>query len=510
MRRWLLPIFMALVFPGLFVGSAMADIKGSHHDMNAWLSGQQKDVCYECHGIKEAGVLSSEEQTYGRIGAFCLKRCHLNNGRAGSALTVYSRLPKVGVWQSTDNTLRAVNPPKTNANELKYRAHKFEKSALASMGDTGAPTGLPYAADTQFTSIQCSSCHNVHENQYAPFLQMPLADASDPTKDFCHQCHNGGTGATVNGRWTSDLTAAPAGSHPVSLALQTTVTRSGNNRGGRTLAFKDIDNTTGAAPSSVDNAAVFRNWSYSSKTDLNDPAKHYLPGGKLFDPATGNMGLTGDIGCYTCHATHIHPDYTMNNLQVADWKGRDSKTESEMCVGCHGATASVSNPGATQYYHPVGQEVRFVSGSAPQPIYRTSAKTETDTGVSFTFAVDVGTGTTTDRGVIYGSANPTIVCSSCHGRIGATGSQGPHAPSGATGMIIGTQKPTCASCHDPLTPGTTRDVGTTPNSHHAVGNLDYTAWGFPAMVKYSATDNATLNNGLSCTDCHIFSKPHNW
>lgn len=505
MKRWLLCVIAAvMVASGAAV--ALAAVEGTHHDMGTYLgSGAGADACYSCHGYKQGGAVVAG---LGNIGNMCYLRCHVGAGGVSGTIPLANAYPEIGIWDNTNNRLTTIamgTAPYTGASTPdKYtQGHKFA-TALIPAPDTqamvAANTAWPYTAGA---TMECTSCHDVHSNTYAPFLRLPLSDNTTRANAFCHKCH----GAVTDGaaRWVDEYSAGPNGAHPseagYGAANYAAMNGSGTTRLGRTIEFKDYP-----APAAVNDNGVFRNFSHAG-TALGSNANHYNPGGKLgnLTPTATSFGLSGNVGCYTCHATHLPAAAGMGQLTVARYLAAGTYTQSDLCVGCHGSSATQGrNPGTTNFWHPVDRETRVVSFATPA-----AASYQVTTG-SFNITVNMtqgsGAGTVFDNGV-----GGTLSCLSCHGGgLTAGNHNGVHNALAGTSILSPT-KPNCSSCHNVAS----AQMGTTPNSHHVYGGnrgAVYATMGYPTTVTYSTGFVADLSNGLSCEDCHISAQTtaHNW
>jgi len=510
-RLYLLP---ACVFFLLIAAPALGVIDGSHHDMNTYLTGSF--TCYACHGYRLSST-AIDCSALGTVGNFCYNQCHRGTGGIAGAMSVLAN-----DYPNTGNENGALWPAGRAARGNIYNGgtastlNKYASGHARTWGTMPA-TDCVATKPAQTANwphlgggdMQCTGCHDVHSNTYAPFLRAPLSIAAGGgsiavTATFCVMCHTGSAVATGDGRWiqvTTSLSPNANGGHPIETTSSTANVRTGGTptRHGRTIVIQGTTGTT--RNSAADNTSIFKaNTIYATgASGLGNPAIHYRPGGKMgvLDNPTEN----GAVICITCHGVHLPGNVAgTNNLtyvSIGD-KSADTENYNPICIACHGpgpkpSGTSFANPGVTQYYHPVDDEALAASGSRPEPFYTVS------TG-SFTFVVNVGTGpapASSDLG-----ANLRLVCTSCHA----------YAHGGPTGtMILATRTRTCGGCHNT----TTVQAGGTANSHHRYGGAtDYTQAGAGGYVNpsYAAT-NPTVNlaNGLGCEDCHVFnSTAHNW
>ena len=283
MKRWLVLAVAAIAIAG-FTTVSFAAIQGSHHDMAAYRGIATADACYACHGIKaETATIAS----LGQVGNLCYLRCHIGSGSAGDISRLAGAVPEYGFFDN--GTATVVAQSYTPAVYDKYGAgHLFLAGATnIPAPDTAAmvtATGWPYVGDA---NLQCTSCHDVHSNEYTPFVRAPLSDNANQANAFCQKCH--GANADGAARWVT-ITANPNGSHPSEVDFTGAATRTVGGRAGRTILFKDVFTAS-------DDDAVFRNvtaWG----TNLNPRGAMYNPGGKLGAPqgAVFNASTGGVVG----------------------------------------------------------------------------------------------------------------------------------------------------------------------------------------------------------------------
>lgn len=236
-------------------------------------------------------------------------------------------------------------------------------------GMTGS--GLPYVTSE---SLECTSCHNVHEVSNRPFNQRTSYQA------LCDACHSG----RVNNDPTTRTTVSAVGgrnysTHPTNQPL-------GDQ--GRAHLF--------------DLAGIAANL----KVPTGAPGEgNYALGGHLNGPG----GDTGNIDCQTCHAVHGPTQGSTEGvagyLAISNATPTAVATPFNLCEGCHfgGATGEPvgSGPAAPNTDHPIDNR----GGSDFYPL-----------GVALP-AVWLNGGPNKDRGPEAFSTQitpGTPVCSSCH------------------------------------------------------------------------------------------------
>jgi predicted CXXCH cytochrome family protein len=355
------------------------------------------------------------------------------------------------------------------------------RDALQIPTGDGVDGSLPYGGDGVF---QCTTCHDVHDDTDAPFLQ-------DDIDVLCARCHNNrqfvsGAASATQGPWGANFGLANPGSHPMG-----------------TDVFDDQD---GDSPVDLTADGRFNlAWGASEGHNL---------GGHLIDGATV-PGAGAGMTCATCHSVHgvqddnVNPgtgtynqDPVANLLTIPqptvggafdDAYNGNGDPNNALCEACHtgfaGATLDAStglayggagynvNPGNQAYTHPVDD--LGASGSA---------------SVS-AFPADWPVGSTPGTNV-----SPGPICESCHtphplanvGRptiVGTgTGTHILRAPEDAADVQY-----LCTQCHDFTAEGA---------GHH------------PYNVDMGTMSDPLIGDGdaiLTCDDCHgQGAGAHNW
>ncbi len=471
-------LVLCFAVPAFAVG-----IDNTHHSMKDYGLGTSKFTCYACHGYP---VVNTPVSGLGTVGSFCYNQCHSGGGLAGGGATI-----NPGVVGTFDYSTGAVSPVAAAASGIQALTggHGMVWVSLPVKDSyTTLRTGVNWPYMTT-GSMQCTTCHDVHNNTYAPFLRAPLSmavnSAETPaaliTDTFCVKCHSG-SDATGTKRYNL-IASLPNGAHVIETGVDNLMTARALPRHNRAIAFKGGN--------------VFMT-ATSWGTQLNGAAgTSWNLGGKL----GGTNALGKLVGCYTCHQVHMNASLTAPTGEKFSWLTSMAYTDNnlhtnaggdDLCVGCHGAAGAApanQNPGTTNYYHPVNASA--VSTNITDP---NNAVYTVSTG-AFAIAVNI-------TGKPYGVSG-RLVCTSCHAPA--------HADSPvASSMVLNPVAPKCATCHNSVT----FQGGTTPNSHHVYGGgTNYLAAGSYTQPSYkAANDNLVdLSDGLQCNDCHVFnSTAHNW
>jgi len=484
MKHFWLKGLLGLLLVCFAVPAFAAGIDNTHHSMKDYLASGSQFTCYACHGYPN---VNAPVAGLGTVGSFCYNQCHVGTGGlAGAGAAVNPGV--VGTFNYATGVVTTAAAATAGSQGLASGHGMVWASLPATDSYTALRTGVNWPYMTT-GSMQCTTCHDVHNNAFAPFLRAPLSmavnSAETPgaliTDTFCVKCHSG-TAAAGTGRYNL-IASAPNGAHVIETGVDNLMTARALPRHARQIAFKG--------------GAVFM-MATSWGTQLNGLAgPTWNTGGKL-----GGTNATGKlVGCYTCHQVHMNSAlaaptgqkfsnltsmaYTDNNLHTN--AGGD-----DLCVGCHGLAAAApanENPGTTAYYHPVNASA--VSTSITD---LANALYTVTTPAAFSIAVNISN-------KVYG-ATGRLVCTSCHAPAHA---QVPVANS----MVLQPSAPNCSSCHA----SASLWAGGTPNSHHVYGgSTNYITAGYVNPTYKPANDNLVdLANGLQCNDCHVFNNTaHNW
>ncbi len=482
---------IALTFV-LFGQTARAAFDNSHHDMRRYIGAI--DGCIPCHS-GDTYDYSELVASAGRVGAFCLARCHSG---AGMLPPSEGLIPETGpIVDVRDYSVR-------NAADYSVvfftRSHGRHPENLKT--DNGAavpwppPTiDWPYVASN--VDLECTSCHDVHDNRYPPFLRAPLGSSPGLRDGLCERCHADRAG--------NDLQVPPNGMHPVNFVLDNAASsvRGGlrNPRRIRVQEYGAADGTGAVNVFDVPNPPP---------SSLNEVGISWRAGGHLSSGAEAAMAEwsapgagSQRMGCYTCHAAHRATDGVTKNLVVVP-AASTAEGWNPLCTGCHGAAraraddASEWNVGTTDFGHPLG------NGSQLQPdgLYCSSSG-------GFRFRI----GTVDFRGqpdINRLGAKGELLCTTCHR---------PHFGQPASLAVANLGQGTrsaCKSCHNGEE-YTLPESGTMPpNSHHITipavkaESIKKLGFGNPGWWN-ERTGLGDVGTGIGCADCHVANgTAHNW
>ncbi len=514
----LILIMTVLAAIGLMAMPALAAVGQTAHDAGTMGYGSASvtgGVCSMCHLPHAAAggdrLWPSQPQNPGSkpltgvVAGLC-GYCHLSGGGAAGAGEAPMDAEDSDPFVYHDNSHGVVMSVGVNG------ATALPPQQLAS--------GLPYIDDAADEAMECTSCHDVHNNpsDKRPFLRANI-------NLLCALCHgermvnNSSTWLDVSavngmanaGSWgTAQMGVDNPGSHPVGA---------------------DVTEATGDA--SGDSPIIIP---AAMGVGLEGTAGQWDLGGHL----TG--GNTGGVTCTTCHAVHgVIEDRTAGTHSIAYTNflpnenfltvtgggtatlgGRtvangDAGARNYLCEACHqgspvanaaygaasgypwittqgGGTklASNPNPGATSYTHPVDQM-------------------PARTGTAWVVTIPNG-----DWPVGVGGSpviDPAIICESCHApHLYADRARSDiNIPSLSSGDYIvrnGDSNSVCSICHS--------SSATAGANHHPVGDTFYgagTANGVAFSVQYLTNVTGAGAAIVQCSTCHVSAGgggAHNW
>jgi predicted CXXCH cytochrome family protein len=332
-------------------------------------------------------------------------------------------------------------------------------------GPAGPIAGKPYTAAAG--DIQCSSCHNPHDDTLRPFLRT----ASPTISGFCAECHTD--------RLNTDIGDLNNGNHPVNVLYTDNVAANGVT-------------TLNAAP----NAAL---------RTLVPSAAAWVLGGKFQTAvgggvhAAGAVGATHAIGCQTCHAIHNPAGAAGTDaLYLLAIGNTGAGGFAALCEGCHGGPANGTNVG-TGTDHPIDSAA---TPSGPS-IVRWTDPASTTAPIK------------QERGAVGArwpqpSAVSIIMCTSCHSAHEAlAGGTAADTRLRRVGRDNDAAAPTfawCVSCHQSMSPLGHHSNDSNSSSVVSCDNC-HSSGGSPGAHNGFSFTTLSGDNTALCQICHTAGDP---
>lgn len=442
-----------------FTGEAQAAVDNSAHDVV--VASTTFGVCSSCH-IPHKSV--GKRLWPAAVGVAAAR------GEVGN-LCAYCHDPLAGVLGPAQQGLVFKDTTPTT--------HGLQKSAATGIGETLDST-LPYVSSAS-DYMECTSCHNVHD-QNAATGQNAFLQADVDT--ICARCHVdrqfvNGSASTAQGTWGDNygFTGSAGhvgnpGSHPVGEDVFTDTSQ------------HDFEGTTAADLDSPINTTAIGVVAYGAQGDYNLGPK-LINGGTTWQSGNG-------IGCVTCHMPHGRDDGTttanpnpdllaVNQSEMSGHANGNGDPNNALCEACHrglvtGAPVVAGiypNPGAKGYSHPVDNYYNLA-----------------DAGVTALPADWPAAGTSVNV------AGPNIICESCHAphtlRLANRSNTEVIGTGTNTHILRNAENTICDNCH----------TGTVANHHPINVAMDGTLFDDDVIGDADAV--------LTCGDCHSGSGAHNW
>jgi predicted CXXCH cytochrome family protein len=535
MRKVRLILLVVALATVLTAGSAFAaGVIGTPHDVSSYIIGSAGacSVCHVPHKSVGARLWAADMDTSGTptgvVGPLC-SSCHELAG--GYTTLVNANAASYTVYNAAAHGLFANSG---------YVMEGGTKDDINDYGGAANPA-LPYtlAADRISNQIQCTSCHNVHDNAEArPFLRQNI-------RDLCIQCHgdrysNDGVNLVANGAlttWGGGYGPYNIGSHPVGTDVTGEMETNSSLYDSPITAWTDppFDGITGSLMQLFDNTSSDgddADWGGAGNQGRWNLGLHTATSA---DIAPGN-GQDGGVVCVSCHAIHgVQADNTAEDgaggVQVVPTTNLLARIQSEAAAALGSSVANGDGDGRNNLCEIChcdstwdGSAFTMNDGSAytgpnrPNPGEETYSHPMDDAVAVYTavnsFPSDWPKG---ENSGTPNAADPNPICESCHvphpARAllnnrpdvidpvntwnGATGTPGAGQyilRSSATGI--------CSECH----------LGSV-EFHHPIGTMvNVVTVSTPWSTGLAGSDDkiGDTDGVLTCGDCHSLPGAHNW
>jgi predicted CXXCH cytochrome family protein len=295
----------------------------------------------------------------------------------------------------------------------------YDAALAASNGQLKDPGSLTGPVKLENGKLQCTSCHDPHENTYTPFLV-----ASNQASGLCLTCHattnwSGGSHYSSPKNWNG-IAPDPWFHTPYTTVAQNACENCHNpHSAAGKLRLMDFQ-------AEESNCLDCHNGNAASKNiqaQFAKPYKHNVYGYTgIHDPVENAMVSTNHVECVDCHNPHqannttaVAPNVngTLKGLKGIDQSGNPVNPavyEYQVCYRCHTNTPGMAPP------------------SAPRVIVQNNVQLEfATTNVSFHPVVGPRNNTEITGNLIAPNTASTILyCSDCHASDGSGSPVGPH------------------------------------------------------------------------------------
>lgn len=245
----------------------------------------------------------------------------------------------------------------------------------------------------QNQQVQCTACHDPHNNQYGTFLVM-----DNTASTLCLQCHLPGQW-TTSAHATSQATWNGSGRNPWPHTKGTTVAANGCENCHAPHAAGTRTHLLNFAKAE-DNCLVCHNGSVASKnltTEFNKTSAHPMNGVRYMrDTSNGPLQATDThVSCVDCHDPHATRTGTSTpgvasgalaqvaGVSSAGTRVKVASHEYELCFRCHANSSAVGNSQVPRQYTQPNTRLQFNPANASyHPVLSTAKSAQDRTLVS--------------------------------------------------------------------------------------------------------------------------------
>ncbi len=546
-RQVILYVTFAIVFSGCNDVIA-ASIVGSKHDLSVRGPGPTKSpferqVCIFCHAVHNSSAGTplwnrySSGSVYETYKSTTLKaNVGQPTGSSKMCLSCHDGTIALGMVRSRSEPIRfaggVVAMPAGAANlgtdladdhpiSFRYNQELADKN-----GELHNPSALGGHVRLEGGQVQCTTCHNAHDNQFGDFLVMDNYGSA-----LCVQCHDkknwkDSSHKSSNAQWNGK------GKSPWHKVKDGTVKGQGceschrpHTAGAkqRLLAYKNEEDNC----FSCHNGNVGRN---NIEAEFEKSSRHNLVGTSgVHDPTEDYINPSvRHVECVDCHNPHAVKNvpaeapeasgalFAVKGINAAGGEVREVKYEYELCYRCHGDSADKGAARIERQFPQTNVRVEFDSGNASfhpvtapgrnsrvpslmQPYDESTVLYCTDCHSNNESRKDKGDGPSGPHGSIYEpilqrrlvwtdfsseSAAAYALCYKCHERnsILANESFSLHS------KHVADEKTACTTCHD---------------SHASENNTHLINFNIRYVSKNSSGDLSWRDNGDLSGTCNL-------
>jgi predicted CXXCH cytochrome family protein len=307
--------------------------------------------------------------------------------------------------------------------------------AAGSGGELVSPTVLTGKVKLDASGqMQCSSCHDAHDNTNGKFLVM-----SNTASALCISCHTK-AGWSTGSHATSAATWNGLGTNPWLHTSGLTVAANAcenchqpHTAGGKARLLNSVTDETNCYTCHTGNVAGKTAPAKNMQTEMTKISGHNVASySGIHDPTEANVVNSRHVECADCHNPHqtnatagtttavtgspVLPGALkgVKGVNISGMAVTSVTNEYEVCFRCHGDSS--------------GKRASTITRAIPSGATgENNVRMEFQTGnASFHPVAGVGTNTTVPSLIAPLTTASTMTCSSCHNNETSTGPKGPH------------------------------------------------------------------------------------
>jgi predicted CXXCH cytochrome family protein len=386
-----------------FAAPAVGRVQGTRHDLSApgarAAGAEGTDTCSFCHtnhaseGVRAAWDMGRSPVVYKLYeSSTLLSSLRQPTGASRLCLSCHdgTTAPAAMAGRSTSmNRLRRAPSLGTDLSDDHPISLVYDQSLAARHGQLADPSALPSALRLDASrQLQCTTCHDAHEERYGHFLAMDNRGSA-----LCTACHH------PRG-WEGSSHATFSAAGPLAAAVRSV---NAPGREGGCASCHQPHNAPRAvallrAPQERDVCLSCHGSSASAKSveqDLAKPSAHAIPRvGSPHKSREDPLSMPQHVTCADCHNSHQAGSArasapavggALKGVSGVDLSGQtvaEAANEYEVCLKCHGVRDAQS-PGAVRQddvrnlrlkiapgnasYHPIASQVRRASSRSLKP-----------------------------------------------------------------------------------------------------------------------------------------------
>ena len=428
MKKNYLSTLLLLILTALGCSAIHAGVADSKHNLSSSGPGNIKasgesEICIFCHtphNASPSAPLWNRRNPGGNYTPYSSSTATANPGNPTGAsilcLSCHDGTIALGELNSrTSNINVAGGPtmPTGPSNLTKDLSNDHPVSFSYSSSQSSKPTELvsPSTLNSEVKldnsgQLQCTSCHNAHDDKFGKFLVMSNSNGA-----LCLTCHiKSGWSASSHSNSNANWNGKSVSNH----ACQSCHVPHSANGKERLLRSQTEENVC----FTCHNGSVAAE---NIQSEFNKFSRHPVDNTTgIHDPAETAIVNTRHVECVDCHNPHAAkssgtPSGPLTGVRGVNINGNEVSTisqEYQLCFRCHGDSNNKPAPPTTRQFNQTNVRTEF---STSNPSYHPV----------------VGPGANTNVPSLINNLNTssTIKCTDCHNNNNTSGPRGPHGSS---------------------------------------------------------------------------------